>query len=339
MSYFLPSVERAAELRRAMDASLLESICVVVEEVRPGGQLVPAMDGAVLPDTSALDYGAYFDLALPVAPEIERPASVADDAVGHLLSRLTESGALGRAQDEIPVTTLAEPYFAPAQVERLIRWWDAETQNAFGLKPISDGELGRAREWIATSFEMLRRSLPELHGEIHALVRDIVVARPDGVRRTAFGAASSFALWGSFVVDYTSNDTWPQMYRTIVHEAAHNLLFALARSEPLVGNDPDERFPSPVRSDLRPMDGIYHAAFVSARESLALDRLLSWNEKSNALGAGDAEFIFRLLEVSVLNFQDCARTLQSEGKLTGLGAAVLSECQAFMDESFAFSPI
>lgn len=59
---------------------------------------------------------------------------------------------------------------------------------------------------------------------------------------------------------------------TLAHEGSHSFLFGLTMEEPLVRNPDDELFPSPLRQDRRPMDGIYHATYVSARMYYALDQ-------------------------------------------------------------------
>ena len=74
---------------------------------------------------------------------------------------------------------------------------------------------------------------------------------------------------------WKQNLDWWQYIPRLIHEYSHNLLFGIARNEPLVFNDPEERDESPLRQDLRPMDGIYHALFVSAREALAMRAILS----------------------------------------------------------------
>lgn len=334
MDHFSPSPERASELRDAMAVSLLESACIAIEEIRPGSQIVPGTPGTPFPDARPLDYGAYFDLALPAQLPAADRKRIAAEAVDALLCRL---GKPAQAGDGIVVSTLAQPYFSAAQIERLCRWWDADADNAIGLTPVSDAELANARNLVAAALCHLAAAEPELHGEIVGTIRDIVVARPDGVRRKSFGACTSFALWGGFVVDFTASANWLLMLRTIVHEAAHNLLFAKARTEPLVANNPEERFPSPVRRDPRPMDGVFHAGFVSARECLALDRLLSWHEDTGKLGEDDARFALRLLEISTLNFHDCAATICEHGRLTPLGEAIFADCEAYMAANFALA--
>ena len=89
------------------------------------------------------------------------------------------------------------------------------------------------------------------------------------------GGASSFSLWGALALNSEAHPDWWQYIPRLIHEYSHNLLFGIARNEPLVFNDPEERYESPLRQDLRPMDGIYHALFVSAREALAMRAILS----------------------------------------------------------------
>lgn len=84
----------------------------------------------------------------------------------------------------------------------------------------------------------------------------------------------------------------------IVHECAHQHLFALQLIDPMVLNPPSELFEAPIRLQKRPMHGIFHACFVLARmvrcfrkahsdlvkdkEARAdfLKRIESWFEKS-----------------------------------------------------------
>jgi hypothetical protein len=57
----------------------------------------------------------------------------------------------------------------------------------------------------------------------------------------------------------------------IVHEASHTYLNCLMASDPLLLNSPEEKFTSPLRADLRPMYGVYHATFVAARMALTFE--------------------------------------------------------------------
>lgn len=51
----------------------------------------------------------------------------------------------------------------------------------------------------------------------------------------------------------------------IIHESAHQILLSVMIHDEVVLNSDDERYPSPLRTGLRTMNGIYHAAFVLYR--------------------------------------------------------------------------
>lgn len=336
MTYFEPSVQRAQECRRAMDEALWTSVRSVLADRAGGGLADPA---AKARPTGPLDYGAYFDLVLPPPGLAELPDEVREEATAYLERRLPQMEGRPSRGDlstlEMPeVTNLSQECYSPAQIDRFRRWWDIEPDNAMGLTGVSVDEFDAASKLLATALGHLRGAAPDLHGEVLALVSDIVMARPDGSQRMDYGGATSFSLWGAFAINSTAHDGWPRYYRTLVHETGHNLLFAMARDEPLVGDAPEDRHVSPLRSDLRPMDGIFHAAFVSARESLAFDLLLCRHEKTGCLSDQEAEEFNDLLETSVLAFTDCETTLRKDARLTPLGLAILDECASYMRSNF-----
>jgi HEXXH motif-containing protein len=65
------------------------------------------------------------------------------------------------------------------------------------------------------------------------------------------------------------------MVDVLVHEASHLLLFGLVGGKALSRNDPAARYASPLRRDPRPIDGIFHAAFVATRVHLTMERMRS----------------------------------------------------------------
>lgn len=107
---------------------------------------------------------------------------------------------------------------------------------------------------------------PALADELSGLVIQVVGAVPfKGPNARLFGSASSFMLWGLLVINLERYRTPADLVQGLVHEAAHLLLFAHSIDQPLVTNPIEERYLSPLRSDPRPMDGVFHATFVAAR--------------------------------------------------------------------------
>lgn len=340
MNYFEPSPDRARECRAAMERALWTSVRPFLAE-----PVTTAPDRLELPPmpsrARALDFGAYFDLALPYPGAAPLPESVKHEARTFLASRFDEAFAEtdhgeAAASPALPaISNLSPACFTDEQIGRLSRWWDIEPENAMSLTGVADFELARARGLIETAFARLHDCAPELFEEICTIIGEIVIARPDGSHRASFGGVSSFALWGAIAINFDCTNDWPTCFRSVVHEAAHNLLFGIARNEPLVADDPAIRRPSPLRDDARPLDGTFHAAFVSARECLALDRLLICHERHGTLTPTEVRAVEEMLENSVISFWNCVEVVRRDANPTLLGEQILAECEVWMRANFA----
>lgn len=288
--------------------------------------------------TDLLDYGAYFDLALVSPVVAELAPSEKQAAIAHLRRRLPLSDLLEPVEMPPRIRNFSTDYFSAGQLGQMVRWWDIEPANRMAMTAASKEEFARLDSQIPVAMHWLRKAAPELYGEVEIIVRDIVLSRPDGTNLINYSGASSFALWGALTINAETQREWAQLYRQIVHEAGHNLLFGIAREQPLVLDDPAERRISPIRADPRPMDGIFHAAFVSAREAYAFEALLNFNEDADALSDDDVQIFEDLLELSVLAFWNGVETLRSEANLTELGAKILDDCEEYMVANFAVVP-
>jgi HEXXH motif-containing protein len=111
-----------------------------------------------------------------------------------------------------------------------------------------------------------------------------------------------------------------------VHEAAHTLLTALAVEEPLVKNPRGARYRSPVRTDPRPMEGIYHATFVLARTC--------WFHRAAVANEGLPQVLRKQAEQAAGQdsryFLDGFATLMAQAKLSGLGRALIDDAARFV---------
>ncbi len=66
----------------------------------------------------------------------------------------------------------------------------------------------------------------------------------------------------------------------LIHETSHLHLHALMIKDPIVINNPDERYTAPIRPDKSPMFGVFHATFVLSRMTRFF-RYLVQNEPTN----------------------------------------------------------
>jgi HEXXH motif-containing protein len=301
----------------------------------PGLDAGPALaqEGLLEP----LVFGAYFDLmASPEGAEAGSPAAQA-----WLGSRFSGLGSAAVPHEALAdsaaprISTLTLLHYSEQEMACWRRWLDTEPDNAMVLMGLDEASLQVEAEKILKALQFLARCAPELCAELTVLTRDILVARPGGGQLLDFRGASSFALWGAIAVNQQAHPHWWCYVSTLVHETAHSLLFARAREEPLVLNDPDARYLSPLRADARPMDGIFHAAFVSAREACALDQCLAFlGEQTDPESTSLAAIFEAELAGSVCAFWDCCDQISKYGQLSALGQRILDEARDFVSEHF-----
>ena len=116
------------------------------------------------------------------------------------------------------------------------------------------------------------------------------------------------------------------LLETLAHEAAHSLLFGIQISGALVLNPDHERYTSPLRVDLRPMDGVYHATFVSARMHFAMQELLA----SGLLRGEETALAQEAAARDRGHFFEGLRAVKKKGRLSPTGAAVMAGAEAYM---------
>ncbi len=127
---------------------------------------------------------------------------------------------------------------------------------------------------IHLALDIVRLEDPSIAEEIDELISRIIVAErnSDGVNSKGFGGVTSLMVWGAMFVNANHYSTLPLVVTFLVHEVTHAVLFGdnYGTAVSLVQNPAEDSFPSPLRSDLRPMDGIFHATLVCARVALFL---------------------------------------------------------------------
>ena len=126
-----------------------------------------------------------------------------------------------------------------------------------GIDGSLDGAPGRSSGFISKESATAALALIEaadaaLASEIRELVIEVVGASRSAHAGRGFGGASSFMLWGSVLLNTEYYDAKLDMMAALLHETAHQLLFGLSLDQPVVENDVEERYASPLRPDPRP---------------------------------------------------------------------------------------
>lgn len=315
---FAPSAARGVALDGAMHGQLASSLAHVAEvcaSVAPDitGQLIRPR--ALLAAGNALPsraFGLYFHLASSLFDGSEvaaRWAAAQLDAIEPRTPGLRMQ-RWGSAESADVETVLA------------LRMGDDASQFA----PISEATAQRFAALVTEGLALLQAATPELHGEITGLLSEMLFAQAPAGAAMEFDGASHYQFWGLLLLNPSHHHTPLGIAEVLAHEAGHSLLFGLTIDEPLVRNDDDELFVSPLRPDPRPMDGIYHATFVSARmawamEALADSGLLTPVEQQHARSeaAKDRE-----------NFSKGWHTVMQHGRLSATGTQIIENAHRWV---------
>ena len=236
----------------------------------------------------------------------------------------------GDLNSGMAITHLSQQHYTNQELICLNQWFDMEPDLSIELSDLTAEEFDRSRLALLKALTFIKNHLPDFYAEMQAITREIILAKPSGQQKMTFGGVSSFALWGALCLNIETHVNWYDFIASLIHEYSHNLLFAKAMNSPLVLNDPEARYFSPLRQTIRPMDGIYHAAFVSAREVIAAKEVL------NMLGSDIEDDLRSHLEGTVIGssqaFQDCLVTIKSDGQLSDLGKIILKNTVAAMGD-------
>ena len=320
---FAPDAARARRLDRDLRVKLAASLEHVVDKSR--GHL--KIDDAKLRDlTAALrgdrrfppsTFALYYDIVDAILE------NRLDDAERCLASIVKEKPI----QQPLSIVALDNATFTPDMVERYGRMMDTDptTPHVFAAPPPGDVEPCRAI--LAKAFDLMRRGCPRTYGEFSELVDQIVLCAGTNVATNEdFLAGSTFTLWGALFINPSVERTVRSLVETLAHEASHTFLFGLQVSDGLVLNPDEERFASPLRVDPRPMDGVYHATYVSARMHFAMKELL----ESGLMPAGDVHFIREAAARDIECFSEGLKTVKTFGRLSAAGQDIMAAAENYM---------
>jgi len=311
---FAPSAERVLFLDQRMRSRLAESMRYILAQGDgilsiPGDRIEKFLAELEAGPVSPLAFSFYNDVVL----------AIEEDDIESASGLLTELTKLPPRTGGLEILDLPDPN-QDAIGARYARFLNEDPSIKFEIFPPSQEVAAKCRSQIHDAFAMLDQADPELAAELRALLREIILAAgTKDPKALTFDGASSFMLWGAVILNAIRSDGTIGMVQMLAHESAHNLLFGFSADEALVENSPDELFSSPLRKDPRPMDGIYHATFVTARMHRAVRQLLA----SGILDPAAKEKAEKDLADNARLFKQGIETVQKFGKLSTLGENVM----------------
>jgi HEXXH motif-containing protein len=324
---FVPSRARAAAIDRWMHDQLCDSLQHVAAACRapvPGvaQALQPVLDrlaqGGRLPPEC---FGDYFELVEAVT-------------TGDLATSLALAEAISAAgprPTDLPVLAMGSP--AAAALDAAFR--RRLGKDAWLFTPVAAETRNGFARLLAAGLDILAKGLPALHAEIRQIMHVVLLAQGNDTAEVEFDGASHYQFWGLVVLNPKYHVTALEVAEVLAHESGHALLFGMMQDQLLVLNPYSERYPSPLRPDLRPMDGIFHATFVSARMAMAMEGLavgggLAGAERDAALAAAARDR---------QNFAEGDSVLRSDGRLTDTGQRIITAARRWIARPAATGPV
>lgn len=319
---FFPDRARAKALDHCMRSHLGESLAYLDaasteqrgEAIKGLAQVVAQMRAGALYSPSA--FGIYYEATMALMAQNESSAYA-------LFEELRQQQPM--LDIEARIITLDQVTPASAR-ERYQRLMDTDPTTAFRILPPAGDLAALAVRSLESGLQRLRCCLPTFAGEFDALVRQVILVVGDESLSYDFAGGSCYMLWGALFINAGSHTNDIAVMEAIVHEASHSLLFGFTIDEALVLNNDEELYTSPLREDPRPMDGIFHATYVSARTHYAVSKLL----QSDSLTSDERHLCARRLEAILQGFWQGYRTVLAYGRLSPTGQALMTNTHNYM---------
>lgn len=318
---FMPDAAHAARCDRAMHAGLADSLRHICE----------ASDGKVAFDRAAIDR-----LIGEIAEGRRLPPNafaIYYDLVPALIEgRLDEAhGLFGQLAQQRPIEApfrmlaIGEPAMADRE-ERYLRLMNDDKAYTYVFLPPGSDDLAAFRRQFASVMDLLERAVPEFVAELKALISELILVVGPKRAKVHFDGGSSYQLWGALFLNAVRHETRIDVIDSLAHESAHSRLFGLCTDEAPVTNPDDELHSSPLRVEKRPMDGVYHATFVSARMHWVMTRLIA----SGLLNDEERALAEEARDDDKRNFEKGYDTVAAHAQLTNTGRIALNAALGYM---------
>ncbi|MEM7660650.1 MAG: HEXXH motif-containing putative peptide modification protein [Pseudomonadota bacterium] len=310
-----PNAARARHQNRAMQDQLLASLDYLTGECAASGLFdlsSYASWRARIVESRARPccFGAYYDLVTAIDRGRKRQ-------IAALLEEIVHSEP---AEASISIIRLGNDC-TKRETRRIRRFMGGAGTGASGVRRPKSGLAVAFEQTLREALDWIDRRTPELAEEIDATIREIILVGPDRLGRGAFEGGTSFKLTGALVLNAERDVSVSDLVLTLAHEAGHAVLFGECIDEMLVQNPDTELYWSPIRQAKRPLEGIFHAGFVSGRMLWALDHM----DKDSGFSLHEQiDMTTARAEASEV-FAECVSIIGQNARLTGTGKRILDD--------------
>jgi hypothetical protein len=325
-SLFSPCRETGIALRDCLNRDFADGLEYVLQActgqiefpARPSEALLSRIRGGAR-ETPFL-YALYFELL----------EAIEQDRLNDAQALIARMVALKPSEAGILLTSLRGDEF-PWDAGTFAGYFAAERDSDTSFTGPPAASLPPRMAQIDAALELIRRSAPDLAAELEEIVTTVVLARAvplgdESDRIDPWQGASALRAFGSILANDAPDHSVVECTVSLIHEEAHNALFALSPSEGVVANADHERHASPLSRDPRPFEGIFHATFVIARVVYGMETMLN----SGHLSGEEQQQAEHAAKTHRPLFFDGLNTLRAHARLTVQGETALNAAEAYM---------
>jgi len=192
--------------------------------------------------------------------------------------------------------------------------------------------LSTESQTIGRACRLMTELAPDWSDEFSQLVNEIILAtNASAMAGRNFAGGSVFDLFGALLVNPTYRTDIAHYLMTIIHESSHQRLFCYHLDDEVVLNDDVARYHSPLRRQPRPMEGIFHAMWVSARMAVFGHELLERAAENQLMRPTEISLMRDHVGNAIVAFRDGYGVVQEHGDLTDLGQQLAADSMRAVD--------
>lgn len=315
-------------VRTDLDKIVKQSLAHLVFDSAP---LPPSISGLCTDQLGILETASVDPVLFGLNAAL-REAALADDLAE--LDRLrtifaTWNFVSNHANCEGPgpaITVLGHESYDPARIALITSLYADDAGLTASLVTPPADVVATQRPLIRRASQIIAEVTPEWFAEFKHLVTEVVLAVNDRtVEGRSFAGGSTFDLFGTILINPAYRSGISHYMMTLIHESSHLRLFCHHLDDEVVLNAPEERFASPLRQQLRPMEGVFHAMWVSARMSVFGADLLERCSGTSFLDEHEQSALQREVTASRRAFSDAYDVVTTYGKLTPFGRQLVED--------------
>lgn len=321
-NYFYPNTQFIADIRGKVRIKLLESLKHLIFDVF-GPRFSPPITSQELNDL--ISGGEFPNAAIFALHGVLLKAALSENTsdVPAIFAILKDIENRNTAQpDRFCVQPLSGDVLHPDDIY-LLKYAFADDLGLTTTLVAPTSEVTMQGALLVTeALDTLARTAPDWMEELLLLTNQIYFAVADTGAQQRFGGASVFDAFGAVLINPLGLKDLSATLMAIVHESSHQQIFVYHLDDPIVMNDASAGFTSPLRKEPRPMEGIFHAMWVSARMAVAAQAVLKSTDRPTW-----SEELREYQTRAVRAFRDCELTVAEHAELTNFGESLFANAK------------